>query len=156
MMTSEGICRRCSVIRVNALCRLYDEAFKDQDERSKEQLQSLEPEYLSLVKKFSSEARAFSALGGFYAGLGHKYLDKALAAAEKAAELDPENVVYAINTANLYYQRFSIYGQKSDVDSAIKIARNALTLPDAMDKPSPRQVANRMNRISLYIFLATS
>ena len=41
MMTNEGICRRCSVIRVNALCRLYDEAFKDQDERSKEQLQSL-------------------------------------------------------------------------------------------------------------------
>jgi len=117
------------------------------------QIQSLEPEYLSLVEKFDSSAQAFSALSGFYARLGYKYLDKAIEAVEKAVELDRESVGYAINAANLYYQRFSIYGQKPAIYKAIEIAKNALTLPDAQDRPGPRQGANRMNRISLYLFL---
>ena len=116
-------------------------------EQDEEQLQSLEPEYLSLVEEFSSSARAYSALNGFYMRLGHKYFDKALEAAERAMELDAENVNYAINAANLYYQVFSTYGQKSAIYRAIEIARDALKLPDAMDKAGPRQGANRMNRI---------
>jgi tetratricopeptide (TPR) repeat protein len=122
----------------------------------REQIQSLEPEYLSLVKKFGSDARAFSALAGFYSGpgMGYKYLDKAVEAFEKAVELDRENVAYLINTASLYYQRFSIYRQKPDIYKAIEVARNALTLPGVQDKPGPRQGANRMNRISLHLFLA--
>lgn len=123
-------------------------------EQDGEQLQSLEPEYLSLVEEFSSSARAYSALNGFYMRLGHKYFDKALEAAERAMELDAENVNYAINAANLYYQVFSTYGQKSAIYRAIEIARDALKLPGAMDKAGPRQGANRMNRISLYLFLA--
>lgn len=119
-----------------------------------EQIQSLEPEYLSLVEEFDSSAQAFSALAGFYSRLGHKYLDKAIEAVEKAVELDRENVAYAMDAANLYYHRFSIYGQKPDIYKAIEVAKNALTLPDAQDKPGPRQGANRMNRISLYLFLA--
>lgn len=119
-----------------------------------EQIQSLEPEYLSLVEKFDSSAQAFSALAGFYSRLGHKYLDKAVEAVEKAVELDREGVVYLINTANLHYQRFSIYGQKPDIYKAVEVAKNTLTLPDVQDKPGPRQGANRMNRISLYLFLA--
>jgi len=120
----------------------------------REQIQSLEPEYLSLVKKFDSSAQAFSALAGFYSRLGHKYLDKAVEAVEKAVELDKENVVYLISTANLHYQRFSIYGQKPDIYKAIEVAKNALTLPGVQDKPGPRQGANKINRISLYLFLA--
>jgi tetratricopeptide (TPR) repeat protein len=120
----------------------------------REQMQSLEPEYLSLVKKFDSDAQAFSALAGFYSRLGHKYLDKAIEAVEKAVELDRENVAYLINTANLHYQRFSIRGQKPDIYKAIEVAKNTLTLPDVQDKPGPRQGVNRMNRISLYLFLA--
>ena len=119
-----------------------------------EQIQSLEPEYLSLVEKFDSSAQAFSALAGFYSRLGHKYLDKAIEAVEKAVELDSESTAYTINAANLHYQRFSIYGQKPDIYKAIEVAKNALALPDAQDKPGPRQGANRMNRISLYLFLA--
>lgn len=120
----------------------------------REQIQSLEPEYLSLVKKFDSSAQAFSALAVFYSRLGHKYLDKAVEAVEKAVELDKEGVAYAINAANLHYQRFSVRGQKADVYRAIELAKNALTLPGVQDKPGPRQGANRMNRISLYLFLA--
>jgi len=119
-----------------------------------EQIKALEPEYLSLVEKFDSSAQAFSALAGFYSRLGHKYLDKAIEAIEKAVELDRENVAYAMNAAELYYHRFSIYGQKPDIYKAIKEANDALTLPDAQDKPGPRLAANRTNRVSLYLFLA--
>ena len=119
-----------------------------------EQIQSLEPEYLSLVEKFDSSAQAFSALAGFYSRMGYKYLDKAIEAAEKAVELDRESVAYATNAANLRYQRFSIYGQKTDIYRAVELTKNAFTLPDVQDKPGPREGANRMNRISLYLFLA--
>jgi tetratricopeptide (TPR) repeat protein len=121
-----------------------------------EQIKSLEPEYLSLVEKFGSSAQAFSALAGFYSrlGMGYKYLDKAIEAIEKTVELDKENVVYAINAANLHYLRFSIYGQKADIYRAIELAKNAFRLPDTQEKAGPREGANRMNRISLYLFLA--
>ncbi|MDD5326406.1 MAG: tetratricopeptide repeat protein [Phycisphaerae bacterium] len=123
-------------------------------ESGREQIKLLEPEYLSLVEKFGSDARAFSALRGFYSRLGREYLDKAVDASEKAVELDGENVDYAIYAANLHYQRFSIHGQKPDVYRAIELANNAFTLPDAQDKPGPREGVNRKNRISLYLFLA--
>lgn len=121
---------------------------------AEEQIQSLEPEYLSLVEKFDSSAEARSALAGYYLRLDPRNLDKAIEATEKAVELDKENVIYAINLANMHYRKFSIYGQKPELYKAIEVAKNALTLPDAQDKPGPRQRANRMNRVSLYIFLA--
>lgn len=40
-MAENMSCRRCSVIRVNALCRLYDEGFYEGNERSLKQLTSL-------------------------------------------------------------------------------------------------------------------
>ncbi len=118
------------------------------------QIQSLESEYLSFVQKFSSSAEAYSALAGFYQTLGHKSLDKAVDAIEKAVELDRENVVYAISAANLHYRKFSIYGQEPQLYKAIEIARNALTLPDAQEGSGPQRWANKMNRASLCVFLA--
>jgi len=122
--------------------------------KSREQLETLEPEYLLLVQKFPSSAEAYWALARFYRQLGHKYLDKAIEAGEKAMELDKENVRYAINVADLHYRKFSIYGEKPHFHRAIEVSKNALTLPDAQDKPGPREWANRTNRISLYVFLA--
>jgi len=122
-------------------------------EQAEERILSLEPEYLSLVEKFPSSAEAFSALAGYYR-MRLKNLDRAIEAAEKAVELDKENVGYVISAAYLHYRKFSIYGQKSELYKATETAKNALTLPDAQDKPGPRQWANRMNRISLYVFLA--
>ena len=40
-MTTIRTCRRCSVTRVNTLCRLYDKAFQDNDARAKKQLAQL-------------------------------------------------------------------------------------------------------------------
>jgi len=122
--------------------------------KTREQLQTLEPEYLSLVQKFPSSAKAYSVLAGFYRQLGHLKLDEAIKAAEKAVELDKKNVRYAINLADLHYRKFSIYGEKLHFYKAIEVGKSALSLPDAQDRPGPRQWANRMNRISLYVFLA--
>jgi tetratricopeptide (TPR) repeat protein len=120
---------------------------------TQEQIQSLGPEYLSLVEKFPSRAEAFSALAGFYQ-LSTKNLDKAVEAVDKAVELDRENVAYAISAADLHYRMFSIYGQKPELYKAIELAKNALTLPGAQDKPGPRQMANKWNKILLCDFLA--
>ena len=128
----------------------------------KEKFRSLEPEYLSLADNFSSSAEVFAAISRFYSVYsvysgpwqGPKNLDKAVEAAEQAIRLDEKNVAYAINAARLYYLRFSVYGQEPALYKAIKIAKNALTLPDAQDTPGPRHRANRMNRAALYLFLA--
>ena len=40
-MADDVSCRRCSVLRVNALCRLYDEGFRDKMAQSQTQLKSL-------------------------------------------------------------------------------------------------------------------
>jgi len=128
----------------------------------KEQIRSLEPEFLSLVSKFSSSAKAFAALSAFYseysvyAGprLSPENLQKAIEATEKAMQLDAENVSYAINAANLHYRSFSIYDNKPQIDKAIEVARNALTLPGAQDTTGPRQRLNKVNRYRLYALLA--
>ena len=119
-----------------------------------EQIKSLEPEYLSLVEKFDSSPDAHSILAGFYVQLGPKSLDKAIDAIERAIELDKENVSYIRAAASLYYRKFSIYGQNQFLYKAIEISKQALTLPDAQDKPGPQSIINRANRISLHSFLA--
>ncbi|MHC4095838.1 MAG: tetratricopeptide repeat protein [Planctomycetota bacterium] len=118
-----------------------------------EQVQLLEDEYLSLVKQFPSSARAYLALAEFYR-INNENLDKAIEAIQKAVDLDKENVGYAIYLVDALYSKFSFYGQIQDLDRAIEIARNALTLPDAQEETGPRQRANLNNRASLYIFLA--
>ncbi len=122
----------------------------------KEQIQSLEPEFLSLLDKFPSSAEVFSIISRFYLNplILHKNLDKAIEAAEEALRLDKKNVTYAMVVADLYYRRFSYHGQKSDVYKAIETAKNALTLPDAQEKGGPRSWANRVNKVSLCVFLA--
>ena len=124
-------------------------------ETNVEQIPSLESEYLQVVEKFGSSPEAYWALAQFYSVLGHKSIDKAIEALDKAIELDPENVLYAIfATNNLYYRKFSIYGQKDELYKAIETAKSALTFPDAQDTQGPRSATNRTNRLSLYIHLA--
>jgi len=125
----------------------------------RKRIQSFEPRYLALVDKFKSSPEAFSMLADFYQMLGYKNLDEAIQAIEKAIELDANNVNYAITSANLYYRKFSIgpmQGEKQTAyfDKAVDTARNALDLPDAQDKPGPRNYANKRNRTSLYEFMA--
>ncbi len=125
-------------------------------------IRSLEPEYLSLANKFSTSADVFAALSEYYL-IYSKYsgpassldnLNRAIAAIEKAMSLDESNVVYAINAADLYYRRSSVFGQQADVFKAIDIAKKALTLPEALDSPGPEHQVRIVNRFQLYAFLA--
>ncbi|MHC4725956.1 MAG: tetratricopeptide repeat protein [Planctomycetota bacterium] len=137
-------------------------AKNDDTAKQKEQIVALEPEYLSLVRNFDSSPEAFAAMSQFYSvystftgpRMGTEKLDKAIEAVEQAMKLDEQNVGYSINAANLYYRKFSLYRQKSQIYKAIETAKNALTLPDAQDKPGPRHRANITNRFMLYAFLA--
>ncbi|MHC4060073.1 MAG: tetratricopeptide repeat protein, partial [Planctomycetota bacterium] len=138
---------------INLLSMKLVRAQRSASEFMEEQVQSLEPEYLSLVERYPSSAAAFSALAAFYRPT-LKHLDKAVEAAEKAVEFDKESVAYARVAADLYYRRFSIYGQERDLRRAIEKASRALELPNAQDKPGPRRQANRRNRVLLYTFLA--
>jgi len=147
---------------INLLTRKFMLARRSDPKMVKQQIKSLEPEYLSLVNKFPSSAEAFATLSGFYSiysvysepQMGLEYINKAIEAAEKAIELDKENVEYAITAADLYYHKSSVYGQKPEITKAIAIAKNALTLPNAQDTAGPLQYANMHNRLSLYFFLA--
>ncbi len=118
------------------------------------QLKTLEPEYLALTKKFDTSVLAYAALSTFYQRLGHKNLDEAIKAIEKAIELDKNNIASIVNAASLYYRRFSIYGRQTDFDKAVELAKSVLLLPEAQDKPGPYYYVNRFNRAVLYTFLA--
>jgi tetratricopeptide (TPR) repeat protein len=147
---------------INLLSRKLDFARTGEIAQAKQQIGAMESGFVALVNKFPSSAEAFAALSRFcsvqsmYSGheLSLKNLDKAVEAMTKAIALDKENVAYAINAANLYYRKFSVHGQKSEVFKAVEVAKNALTLPDANDTAGPRSYANRMNRFILYSFLA--
>jgi len=147
---------------INLLSRKLTLAQRSDAGSAKQQIQSLEPEYLSLVKNFPSSAEAFAVLSGYYsvrsiymlseAGLAS--LDKAIEAVETAIQLDEKNVVYALRAANLYYRKFSVYGQESEIYKALLIAKDALKFPGSQDTVGPRRYANMGNKLSLYSFLA--
>jgi tetratricopeptide (TPR) repeat protein len=138
---------------INLLSAKLSLARRGQPRLTDEQVQSFQQEYLSLVEEFPSSGKAFSALAGFYRRRT-RTLEKAITAAEKAVELDRENFGYTADAAYLHYRKSAIYGEEPELYKAIEAAKRALTLPDAQDKPGPRQWANRMNRVLLYDFLA--
>jgi len=124
----------------------------------KEQIDALEREYLALAQRFPSNAEIFARISRFYSDprLGPKNLDKAVVAIDRAMELDKSNVAYAINAAYLRYRKFSYYGQKDDLYKAIEVAKQGFTLPGAQEETGSRSWANKINRVSLHIFLANA
>ncbi|MGD0571499.1 MAG: tetratricopeptide repeat protein [Sedimentisphaerales bacterium] len=122
----------------------------------KKQLLEMEPEYLSLAAKFGSKAEVFSALASFYSDyrLGPVYLDKAIEAAEKAVELDKNDVDYVAITSSLYSRRFHIKNQNTDLNKAIELTQNALLLPDTQETTGPRSEATKNNRLLMLSMLA--
>jgi tetratricopeptide (TPR) repeat protein len=122
----------------------------------KKQLLEMEPEYLSLTAKFGSKAEVFSALASFYSDyrLGPAYLDKAIEAAEKAVELDKNDVDYVAIASSLHLRRFHIKNQNTDLNKAIELTQNALLLPDTQETTGPRSEATRTNRLLMLSILA--
>lgn len=112
---------------------------------------ALEPEYLTLGERFSSSPEVFLALSSFYSEfrLGGEYINEAVQAVEKAVELAPENVLYAINAARLYHRRYALGGGKVDFLKGMEIAERALSLPGAQETTGPEAVVNRSYRARL-------
>jgi tetratricopeptide (TPR) repeat protein len=129
----------------------------DTEPNLRSRILALEPEYLALVNKFGpSNPEALSALASFYADyhLGPVYLDKSIETIEKAINLDPNNVDYAILATHLRSKRYNIHKQKTDLDKAIATAKKALSLPDAQETTGPRSSVARANQLRLNTLLS--
>ena len=118
-------------------------------DRDIEKIEALEAEHIRLAKKFPSSARVFSALASYYAYIP-KELDKAIENSEKAAKLDSDNVGYARQLSQLYYQKGSFGRQPDYIAKAIELVEQASMFPDANNESGPRGSVARMNKFFLY------
>jgi len=128
-------------------------AQRSEPNQVEDKILALRPEYEALVNRFPSSGEAYSAMAGFYR-FRVDTLDKSVEVAEKAVELDANNVDYLRNAAGIRYQRFCLRGSLLDLDKGVELARHALTLPGAQDRPGPRAWAYQRNRMLLLGFLA--
>jgi tetratricopeptide (TPR) repeat protein len=142
---------------VNFVTRKFAVARTGRVAAARAQMQALQPEYQGLVEKFPENANAFAVTAEFYsvysAYLGStaaaEALNRAIDAAEKAATLDRNSVLYARFTSRLYYRKYSLLGNEAALRRAMELAERALTLPDAQDVAGPRQYARQVSRLSL-------
>ena len=119
-----------------------------------EQLSALESEYLDVANRFTNNSLVSASLAEYYQRCGFEKIDEAVAASEKAFELDAENALYALNTAKLNYKKFRYTNDLRYALKAIEEAEEALKLPNAQETEGPRRWANKMNRAVVCSFLA--
>ncbi|MEN6385955.1 MAG: tetratricopeptide repeat protein [Phycisphaerales bacterium] len=119
----------------------------------KDKIKKIETQLIQLTQKFPQSHYTYFALAQTYIR-NPKEADKALAALEKAMELDKENVSYAIAAATLHYRKYLIDQNQDTFKKAIGIATQALTYPDSLDVPGPKARISLINRYSLHSFLA--
>lgn len=129
---------------------------------ARERMKNLESDYDALTRRFASSPQAFAAKAQFLsffaayldAASARDKLDKAIAAAQRAGTLDPDNPEYAILAASYQYRKSSVYKDAAAQQAAIDLADKALQLPEVQDIPGPMQTARRVNRLSLCSLLA--
>lgn len=143
--------------RINLLNMRFDNVRRSSS--SQEDLLQLESDYLKLADDFPSSPEVYFAICRYYTSFGYEYLDQAIQAVNKALELAPENVEYAITAANLQYRKYSVFRRSDDnynsgISKAIEIADNALTLPGALQKEGPGYYKRRQNKMVLCDLLA--
>jgi len=119
------------------------------DTQDMEKVKALESEYVELTKKFPSNARLFSSFASYYQYMP-KEKDKAIENAEKAMKLDSDNVEYARQLSQLYFQKGSFSNQPDQIIKAVELIEQASAFPDASDESGPRQSLVRMNKFFLY------
>ena len=113
----------------------------------------LESDFINLTEKFSDSSLPYFGLVQLYQR-NPKDMEKAIAAIQKARELDKQNVSYALIAADLYYRKYSIHKNEEDFQKAMDITTEALTFPDSLDIPGPRARISFLNRYALHTFLA--
>jgi tetratricopeptide (TPR) repeat protein len=142
---------------INLLNMKFDN-IRSQD-AAQEKLLALENEYLKLADDFPSSEEVYFAICRYYASLGYEHFDPAIQAVNKALELAPKNVTYAITAANLQYRKYSVFRRSdnnynSGISKAVKIAENALTYPGAEQEEGPGYYRRRQNKMLLCDLLA--
>jgi tetratricopeptide (TPR) repeat protein len=120
-----------------------------------ERMATFETKYQQLIEKFPEEPAVYSLISGYYRNMGANYLDKAIEAIDKARQLDPNDVLYAISAADAYNFKATIKNDQLSLDKAISILNDALELPGAQEAEGPRQFFYRNNRASIYLYLGT-
>ncbi|HBR19754.1 MAG: hypothetical protein A2Y13_09445 [Planctomycetes bacterium GWC2_45_44] len=118
-----------------------------------EELKKIETDILNLTEKFKNNPLPYFAVVQLYSK-EPKNMDKAIAAAQKAQQLDGNNVNYALTLADLHYRRYSISKNETDFQVAMDIATAALSFPDSLDVKGPNARISFINRYSLHTFLA--
>lgn len=119
----------------------------------KEKIAKIESDIIKLTQKFPNNANVYFALSQLYYR-NPKTSDKALAALDKAFQLDKQNVNYSLSIASLYYKKYLTEQNPQNMQKAIDMAKEALTFPEALDVQGPKARTNIINRYSLHSFLA--
>ncbi len=135
-----------------AYINLYSSQLADA-KNDKDKIKKIESDLIKLTQKFPNSPYACFALAQVYVR-NPKEIDKAVAAVEKACELDKQNVAYAITSATLYYRKYLVDKKPEYYQKAVDVATQALTHPDSLDIPGPKQRTSMINRYSLHSFLA--
>lgn len=125
----------------------------DQAGQDAEVSKQIESDILNLTEKFKDSPLPYFAVVQLYSK-NSKNIEKAIVAAEKAKQLDSNNVNYVLTLADLHYRRYSISKSEADFQKAIDIATGALSLPGSLKLSGPRARISFINRYSLHTFLA--
>ncbi len=125
------------------------------EENTLENLKTFESKYRQLAEKFPREPEVHSFVSTYYRALGADYLSQAIEEIDKARELEPNTILYAIAAADTYNIKAAIENDRPALEKAISILNNALTLPGAQETEGPQQYRQRNNRATVYQYLGT-
>ena len=113
-----------------------------------------EAEYKELAERFPDNPVDFPSVSSSYRGSGPKYLDKAIAAIERARSLESDNVMYSLSAASAYNLKAAIKKDESSLEKTIAILNDSLQLPGVQETQGPQRWRHRRNRILVYSYLA--
>ncbi len=113
-----------------------------------------EKEYEELAERFPDNPVVFASVSSFYRGIGPKYLDKAIAAIERARSLESDNVMYSLSAASAYNLKAAITKDESFLEKTIAILNDSLQLPGVQETQGPQQWRHRRNKTLVYSYLA--
>ncbi len=141
---------------INLLTMKMMAANKLEGEKQTEKIKSIENEFVALTEKFDTDPKIFSAISKWYQISKTENLEKAIAAAEKALELDGENVAYAMSLCQLYNRYANFYSDAAFFNKALVLAETVQNWPDMQDGAGgPRMYLNQRNKHYLYRILAS-
>lgn len=137
-------------------------AFAQKESEARDEIKALEADHKALLSKFPSNAEAYVMVSQYYSVLSSysaaqehlANLDRAISAAEKAFELDSENVDVITNVIQLHDRKFSTYNKPENLHRARELVMLGLELPEVKNDIGPWSFISRLNRYRLYSFLA--